>query len=134
MFNIQEQEERDFNLGRQNSLQQAFADSQQQWNANDDRAADHKALADLRAAGRFVLINSYPVFCPHTDAIMGSHFQIASDHATLEEARAAMSAREWDGEDQPEIKEPTTPEYLAAKQAAQRTQDGPAIDDKDIPF
>jgi len=57
---------------------------------NDDR----QIIAALVKAGRFVIVAEFPRYCHLTDALIGSGKMMVSDHATREEALAAMPADE----------------------------------------
>ena len=72
--------------GYSNESQRAFAHSRNTIEIRNDR----NKINALVAAGRFVVANHYPAFCPHTDAILGEATVIVSDHATREEANAAF--------------------------------------------
>lgn len=50
------------------------------------QAKDNEKINKLVEAGRFVVVSSYPAYCPITDAIMGEHLSLIADFATREEA------------------------------------------------
>ncbi len=52
--------------------------------------------ASLIAAGRFVVVVDYPIYCRITDALTGSGKSVESDHATREEANAACPSSDGD--------------------------------------
>ena len=91
----QRQEHEDYVAGCASDHQNAFALSQMQ---HDSGWRHVKALTD---AGRFVVAYSGPAYCRSTDAVIGSHYAVVSDHATRDEANAACGAliSETDGHD-----------------------------------
>lgn len=55
------------------------------------------AIQRLTDAGRFVVAISGPGYCRFTDALLGTQYTVQSDHATREEADAALAALDPDG-------------------------------------
>jgi hypothetical protein len=70
-FSPQAQEELDY--FPQSELQNAFALSRMERPRDDSQK-----IADLVSAGRFVVVISHPVYCPRTDASMGSFLSLDS--------------------------------------------------------
>lgn len=79
-MNTQEREHWDYEIGAASELQNAFAESRMQ--VSDDSAK----IAELVAAGRFVVVENVIQFCPSTDASLGEFKYLSSDHATRNEA------------------------------------------------
>lgn len=52
------------------------------------------SVDSLLADGRFVVVEDVPVYCRHTDALLGSQRVLISDHGTREEAEEAAAAHE----------------------------------------
>jgi hypothetical protein len=84
MWNVQEQEQRDYEAGMASEAQNAFALSGM-LRQPDDSAAIEAALD----RGSFVVVVEHPVYCRFTDAILGSDRDLDSEHPT----RAAAEAR-----------------------------------------
>ena len=74
-------------------LQNAFKASRSFWLAN---RKPHTRIAAALEAGRFVVVEEYPVYCPHTDAIMGSEEAFIADFETRDEAEAHRDAHNAD--------------------------------------
>jgi len=89
---IQEQEDHEYRMGMASELQNALALSNMQREPDDTAKID-----ELVASGRHVVVSERPVFCPRTDACMGSHKMLMSDHPTRHEAEIAC--RELDDAD-----------------------------------
>jgi hypothetical protein len=79
----------DYGDGYSNEFQRQFAYETTQANADGRLGADPR-IAELLAAGRFVVTYNYCVHCPHTDAVMGSKAIVHKDLATLEEAQGQL--------------------------------------------
>lgn len=82
-FSPQAQEELDY--FPQSELQNAFALSRMERPRDDAQE-----ISDLVSAGRFVVVVSHPVYCPRTDASMGSFLSLDShfDDEAAAKARA----------------------------------------------
>lgn len=91
-MNIQELEEHEYRMGMASELQNAFA-----WSCMNREPDDSAKINELIAAGRHVVVSERPIFCPSTDACMGSHKMLMSDWATRHEAEIAC--RELDDAD-----------------------------------
>lgn len=90
-----EQEDRDYEAGCATEFQNALAWSQ----ITVSRRNDQAKIDALVAQGRFVVFTSTAVYCPHTDALMGSETILVSDHASRQEAdEAADALGESDGD------------------------------------
>lgn len=88
MYDGQEQEQRDYEMGISSEWQNAYAISQ--LNREPD---DSQIIQDLVTIGRFVLYSEYPVNCRLTDATLGYDKTYIADFATREEAEAAMTSK-----------------------------------------
>jgi hypothetical protein len=93
--NTQEQEERDFEMGRyQNESQAAFAVSRSEFSIEQSaKSNDRHRLAGLLAEGKHVVVSSSVAYCPRTDAILGDIMTILAVFNTREEAYADYQAR-----------------------------------------
>lgn len=80
----QYQEHLDYEAGCMSDLQNAFARSRQEIEIRDDRAK----VRELVGAGKFVVVSSFPVLCPSTDAFLGEAITIEGVHETREAAMA----------------------------------------------
>ena len=67
-------------------MRMAYEASRREYVRDDD---SKEALA-LTRAGKFVIVDEGPVFCPRTDAIMTSEIYIRYVYNTLEEAEALL--------------------------------------------
>lgn len=85
----QYQEEMDYQMGAASELQNAYAMSMM--NRKPD---DSQKIEDALAAGKHVIVEEGPEYCPITDALMGSRKFLVSEHATREEAEAALAGME----------------------------------------
>lgn len=85
------EEHRDYLMGEASELQNALTLSRL-----EKKPDDSAKVAELVAAGRYVLVSDYPAYCPRTDALMGIHRAMLGDFATHAEGLAALYAR---GED-----------------------------------
>ena len=118
-FNPQEQEERDYHP--QNEFQLAY-----EWSKMNRKPDDAGKIQEAVAAGKFVIVEEGPDYCPVTDAVMGSRKYLASVHETREDAETALAG--MFGEDGPD---PDISVYiLPHKPAPPYTPPG----DDDIPF
>jgi len=70
------------NDGYRNELQRAFAHS----SATTPRRSERKKAAELVAAGKFVVLHCWAVYCRSTDAILGEESKIVSVGDTYEDA------------------------------------------------
>jgi hypothetical protein len=86
MWNIQQQEQWDYEAGWATEQQNALA-----WSRMNRRPDGAGRIAELVAAGKFVAVVEATEYCPSTDAIMGSRKDIDSVHDTREAAEAAVS-------------------------------------------
>jgi hypothetical protein len=113
---IQEREEMEFEAGRATELQNAYAVSQM------ERKPDDRAMAEeLVSLGRHVVVREAVIYCPRTDASMGTAVHLLGDFETQDEAAAL--AREDGADDgdcwvrvmspKPVILNPYTPPTLA---------------------
>jgi hypothetical protein len=83
------EEHRDHEAGAfANESQAAFALSQR----TQEYPRDGAKVAAIVAAGRFAVVLHYLVYCVHTDATLATATTLVSDHATREEANAALAA------------------------------------------
>ncbi len=80
------QEHCDHVAGCASEQQNAFALSQMQFDSGMRKV---RALTD---AGRFVVVTESTAYCRFTDATIGTNYHVESDHATREEADAAIAA------------------------------------------
>lgn len=71
-----------------NEFQAAYSLSQR----TQEYPRDGAKVKALVAAGRFAVVLHYIVYCVHTDATLATATQLVSDHATREEAQAAVAA------------------------------------------
>lgn len=81
-MNLQEQEEMEFQFGRANDFQNAYALSQ------IERRQDDPQIEVELAKGKFVVIGWNEQYCPFTDAALPSWKSFISSHDTYEEATA----------------------------------------------
>lgn len=87
MFNDSYLEHMDHEAGCASELQNAYALSMM------ERKPDDTAKINiLVAAGRFVVVEQYPIYCPRTDAGMGIRKHCVGDYATRAEAELAAGA------------------------------------------
>ena len=87
MNQIQYQEEIDYHFGSASELQNAFNRSRQEIGVTDDR---NKAN-ELVAQGKFVVLCSYPIWCPCTDAYLDTAHVIEEVCDTRERAEEILS-------------------------------------------
>lgn len=104
----QEQEHWDYETGAaRNDLQLDLQVSQQEWRQNPHRGEEAKRIHQLRADGKFVVVSEEPVYCPRTDAIMGSQTILIASADTHDEAdKLACEAAESDPECRVSVKPP----------------------------
>lgn len=82
----QELEHWDYEMGAASELQNAVSLSRM------ELPADHSCqIADAIEAGKFVVIEEGPVFCPRTDASIGSLRFIMSTHECYADAERALN-------------------------------------------
>lgn len=72
MWNVQEQEEYDYRLGCADELTNAYRRSQREIRIPNERDLAKKLLE----AGSCVVIRTYDVFCPSTDAVIGMAYKV----------------------------------------------------------
>lgn len=101
MYSIQEQEEHDYNMGRANEWQNAYALSSM------ERRLDDPRIAEELAKGKFVVVGMNEQYCPFTDACLPPWQSFISSHDTREEAEAQPEQHE----DQGVL--PTNPKWFA---------------------
>ena len=80
MFRFSPQAQEEFDHFPSSELQNAFALSRMERPRDDSQD-----IADLVSAGKFVVVVSHPMYCPRTDASMGSFLSLDSqfdDEAT----------------------------------------------------
>jgi hypothetical protein len=98
MWDVQRQEHFDHEMGCATEQQNAFA-----W-ASMNRRGDDPRINEALAAGKHVIVESGPEYCPYTDALMGSRKILVSVHETREAAEAALRGYQAEHEDpDPEI-------------------------------
>lgn len=81
-MNIQEQEEIDFNWGRQTELQNAFELGRIQTGRIENEMSEVRRLSKL---GFWVAVDRIEVCCPHTDALIGTAIVICGISSIAEE-------------------------------------------------
>jgi hypothetical protein len=74
----------DLDYDPRSELENALTVSRMEWQEKESQAS--AKINELVEAGRFVVVSSYPAYCPRTDAIMGEHLTLIADFATKEEA------------------------------------------------
>lgn len=90
---IQEQEERDYQMGAASELQNAYA-----WSIMNRKPDDSGKINAALEAGKHVIIEEGTEYCPSTDAIMGSRKYLIGEYESREAAEAAMH-KKYDGQD-----------------------------------
>jgi hypothetical protein len=90
-MNVQEMEERDFEMGRATELQNAYA-----FSVMVRRPDDSVKIRELVAVGRYVVVADVLEYCPLTDASMGSRRVLVGDFATYDEALEECSKHDDD--------------------------------------
>lgn len=119
MWSVQQQEEYDYQMGMASEAENAFA-----WNRMNMKPDDSAKIQEAIDAGKFAVVLDGPVYCPSTDAIMGSQRFLDSVHDT----RAAAEAKAYDLGDMDEIDV-----YVLPRADRPATPYVPLTDD-DIPF
>jgi hypothetical protein len=74
----------DLDYDPRSEYENALTISRMEWQGNESQSKEK--IGKLLEAGRFVVISTYPAYCPRTDAIMGEHQSYIADFATREEA------------------------------------------------
>lgn len=65
-------------------FENAIAISRMEWQEKESK--ERTKIDELVAAGRFVVVSTYPAYCPRTDAIIGEYLSLIADFPTREEA------------------------------------------------
>lgn len=74
----------DLDYDPRSELENALTISRMEW--QEKYGKSNEKINQLIAQGRFVVVSSYPAYCPRTDAIMGEYLSLIADFATIEEA------------------------------------------------
>jgi len=75
-----------------NELQNAFALSQMDFNADETECAQRAAVAAAVEAGLCAVVVLFPAYCPRTDAVLGAHTKLMAALPTYAEADAFLDA------------------------------------------
>lgn len=88
------QEAMDHEAGCASELQNAFRQSKAEMLIRDETPK----ITGLRAAGAYVITNEFPVFCPRTDAVLGTSRVVVTTAADLDEANRVLAGLQRDAE------------------------------------
>lgn len=86
-MNLHEIEERDYHPASE--LENAYA-----WSGMNRKPDDAGKINAAVAAGKFVVVEEGPEYCPSTDALLGSRKFLVSVHDSRADAEAALAAAE----------------------------------------
>lgn len=102
--NVQEREQAEYEAGMANEWQNAYAVSMMERKPDDRAAAE-----ELVSLGRYVVVREGVIFCPRTDASMGTAVYMLGDFETHDEALelARSEGRDDDGDCWVRVMSPT---------------------------